>query len=88
MIPKQESFNLLDGTTIPWLAWGSGTGQSVKKALECGKLALTSGIRHLDTAQIYGTESQTGEVIRESEVPREEVYVTSKSQYEPRENTV
>ena len=74
-------FTLHDGTSIPWLAWGNGTGQAKKDAIESGKVALDTGIRHIDTAQLYENEEQTGVAISQSGVSREEVYVTSKSEY-------
>jgi diketogulonate reductase-like aldo/keto reductase len=77
-IQSATAFPLLDGTTIPWLAWGNGTGNAKKTAIESGALALQAGIRHIDTAQIYENEAETGEAIRASAVPREAVYVTSK----------
>ena len=40
--------------------------------------ALKSGYRHLDTAHDYGTEGVVGEAVRESGVPREDVFVTTK----------
>lgn len=72
------SFDLLDGTSIPWLGLGNGTGRPRKHALEAGTLALQAGIRHIDTAQIYRTEEETGIIVREGGVPRDEIYVTSK----------
>ncbi|KAF9477115.1 conjugated polyketone reductase C1 [Pholiota conissans] len=78
------SFPLLDGTRIPWLGWGNGTGDASKTAIESGKLALENGIHHLDTAQNYNNEQETGEAIRQSSIPREEVYVTSKLSGLPR----
>lgn len=77
-IPSAPSFPLLDGTTIPWLAWGNGSGNARKTAVASGTLALQSGIRHIDTAQLYKNEKETGEAIRQASVPREDVYVTSK----------
>jgi len=77
-IQSAPSFTLLDGTTIPWIAWGNGTGLSNKSAVECGQLALESGIRHIDTAQLYHTEKETGEAIAKSSLNRDDVYVTSK----------
>ncbi|PPR02557.1 hypothetical protein CVT26_012025 [Gymnopilus dilepis] len=77
-IQSIPSFKLLDGTTIPWIAWGNGTGLTNKDAAEYGHLALESGIRHIDTAQLYKTEKQTGEAISRSSLKREDVYVTSK----------
>jgi diketogulonate reductase-like aldo/keto reductase len=41
-------------------------------------LALRIGCRHVDTARIYGNESDVGEVVRESGVHREELFVTTK----------
>ncbi|KAF6751451.1 conjugated polyketone reductase C1 [Ephemerocybe angulata] len=72
------SFKLNDGTSIPWVAWGNGTGQAKKDAIESGKLALAAGLRHIDTAQIYNNEEETGIAVSQSKVPRSEVYVTSK----------
>ncbi|KDR69736.1 hypothetical protein GALMADRAFT_77100 [Galerina marginata CBS 339.88] len=77
-IQSAPSFTLLDGTTIPWIAWGNGTGLEDKNAVDCGQLALDSGIRHIDTAQLYKTEKETGEAIAKSSLNRDDVYVTSK----------
>lgn len=40
--------------------------------------ALKAGYRHIDTAQVYGNETEVGEAIKKSGLPREEVFVTSK----------
>ncbi|KAF8908092.1 reductase AKOR2 [Gymnopilus junonius] len=40
--------------------------------------ALKNGYRHIDTAWIYHTEKAVGEAIRESGIPREEIFVTTK----------
>lgn len=40
--------------------------------------ALESGYRHLDTAQAYGNERSVGRALRNSGLPREEVFVTTK----------
>lgn len=42
------------------------------------KAALTSGFRKFDTASIYGNEEEVGQAIRESDVPREEIFVATK----------
>ena len=70
--------HLLDGTQIPWLGWGNGTGQAKTNALRAGKIAIDVGIRHIDTAQIYETEEATGHVVSEASLKRDEIYVTSK----------
>lgn len=40
--------------------------------------ALEAGYRHLDTARFYKNESEVGRAVRDSKVPREEIFVTSK----------
>jgi glycerol 2-dehydrogenase (NADP+) len=37
-----------------------------------------AGYRHIDTAWIYGTEKAVGDAIKESGIPREDIWVTSK----------
>merc|ERR1712093_66555 len=73
-----STIKLNDGAAIPWLAWGNGTGNAKKQALDAGKQALQAGIDHIDTAQIYTTEPETLQAIQETKTPREKVWVTSK----------
>ncbi len=40
--------------------------------------ALELGYRHIDTAQAYGNEESVGRALRDSGVPREEVFITTK----------
>jgi diketogulonate reductase-like aldo/keto reductase len=40
--------------------------------------ALELGYRHIDTAQAYGNEESVGQALRESGLPREEVFITTK----------
>jgi len=65
------------GASIPHV--GLGTWQSkpdvVKHAV---KVALQSGYRHIDCAWIYGNEKEVGEAIRESNIPRSELFITTK----------
>lgn len=39
---------------------------------------MQAGYRHIDTARIYGTEPAIGKAIRESKIPREELFITTK----------
>jgi glycerol 2-dehydrogenase (NADP+) len=41
-----------------------------------------NGYRHFDTAHGYGTEHVVGNAIRESGIPRKEVFVTTKLPYD------
>ena len=40
--------------------------------------ALELGYRHIDTAQAYGNEASVGKALRDSGVPRDEVFITTK----------
>lgn len=42
------------------------------------KEAIKAGYRHIDTAEGYGTEAELGQAIKESNVPREELYIATK----------
>jgi diketogulonate reductase-like aldo/keto reductase len=52
-----------------------------EKALAGGAFALKSGIHHIDTAQIYGTEKEAGEAIKKAGLKREDVYITTKREH-------
>jgi diketogulonate reductase-like aldo/keto reductase len=69
---------LADGTTIP--AIGLGVWQ-VPDGPECEnavRWALEAGYRHIDTAQAYGNEESVGRAVRDSGIPREEIFITTK----------
>ena len=69
---------LADGNEIPLL--GLGVWQ-VPDGAECEhavRWALELGYRHIDTAQAYGNEESVGRALRDSGVPREEVFITTK----------
>jgi 2,5-diketo-D-gluconate reductase A len=48
------------------------------KACEAVLTALQAGYRHVDTATMYANEAEVGKGIRESGVPRQEVFLTTK----------
>jgi diketogulonate reductase-like aldo/keto reductase len=73
---------LSDGAAMPVL--GLGVWQA-KDGAECERAvrwALELGYRHIDTAQNYGNEESVGRAIRDSGVPREELFITTK--FDPR----
>lgn len=72
------SFKLLDGSNIPWIGWGNGSGRAREKPVEAGTTALAAGFRHIDTAQGYNNEPETNETLKKGGVAREEVWLTSK----------
>ena len=53
--------------------------------------ALSSGVRLIDTAYMYGNEEEIGRAIRDSNVPREEIFVITKiypSQFDDPESAI
>jgi 2,5-diketo-D-gluconate reductase A len=71
------SISLNDGNTIPQLGFGVFQIEPAD-TVEAVTLALETGYRHIDTAQMYGNEKEVGEAIRASGLDRAEVFVTSK----------
>ncbi|RJE24266.1 Aldo/keto reductase family [Aspergillus sclerotialis] len=73
----KKTFTLNTGAKIP--AIGLGTWQSgPNEVREAVKNALLAGYRHIDTALAYGNEAEVGDGIRDSGVPRSEIWVTTK----------
>jgi diketogulonate reductase-like aldo/keto reductase len=73
-----STVKLRGGVDIPVLGLGvfqAPAGEETKRAV---RWALEAGYRHVDTARIYGNEADVGAAIRESGVPRDEVFVTTK----------
>lgn len=54
------------------------TYRSCVQVEEAVKAALKDGYRHIDTAAAYGNEKEVGQAIKESGVPREELWITTK----------
>ncbi len=73
----QDSLVLNNGVRIPCL--GYGTWQTPEGVAKEGTLAaLRAGYRLIDSASGYGTEADVGSAVRESGIPREEIFVTTK----------
>lgn len=79
MQTKREipTVKLNNGVNMPQLGVGTWTlkGDTAKENV---REALKAGFRLVDCAQGYGNEHEVGEGIRESGVPREEIFVTTK----------
>ncbi|CAR23718.1 KLTH0E15532p [Lachancea thermotolerans CBS 6340] len=68
---------LRTGATIPLL--GFGTWRSTEEdGYNAVLTALKVGYRHIDTAAVYGNEAAVGRAIRDSGVPRDQLFVTTK----------
>jgi diketogulonate reductase-like aldo/keto reductase len=69
---------LADGNEIPLLGLGVWQVPDGPVCEEAVRAALELGYRHIDTAQAYGNERSVGQALRDSGVPREEVFLTTK----------
>ncbi|MAZ15064.1 MAG: 2,5-didehydrogluconate reductase [Ahrensia sp.] len=65
------------GITMP--ALGLGTFELTgAEGVASIRSAIEYGYRHIDTAIRYGNEAEVGQAIRESGIPRDEIFVTTK----------
>lgn len=73
-----ELVKLNDGNVIPAVGFGvfliPNDGSTYKAVSE----ALKAGYRHIDTAAAYFNEAEVGQAVRDSGIPREEIFITSK----------
>ncbi|PCN42506.1 aldo/keto reductase [Brevibacillus laterosporus] len=73
-----DGATLTNGVVKPWLGLGvykAEDGAEVEKAIH---MALEAGYRSIDTAAIYENEAGVGKAIRDSKIPRDEIFVTTK----------
>lgn len=74
---RQPTVALAPAMAMPMVGFGTWqlTGTRCYHAV---RYALEVGYRHLDTATIYGNEREVGRAVRDSGVPREEIFITTK----------
>jgi diketogulonate reductase-like aldo/keto reductase len=73
-----ETLELSDGNRIPLLGLGVWQVPNGPECVNAVRSALEAGYRHIDTAQAYGNEEAVGQGLRESAVPRDELFITTK----------
>lgn len=71
------TLTLNNGVEIPQLGFGVFQIKP-EDTVKATTSALEIGYRHIDTAQMYGNEREVGLAVRESGIPRADVFVTSK----------
>ena len=69
---------LADGNRLPTLGLGVWQVPDGPQTVNAVRWALELGYRHIDTAQAYGNEASVGRALRDSGVPRDEVFLTTK----------
>lgn len=73
-----EMITLNDGNKIPAVGFGVFLVPNDGPAYEAVSQALKAGYRHIDTAAAYFNESDVGKAMKDSGIPREEIFITSK----------
>ncbi|KAB8137569.1 aldo/keto reductase [Gracilibacillus oryzae] len=74
----QATTTLHNGVKMPWFGLGVFQVDDGEEVINSVKWALEHGYKSIDTAAIYKNEEGVGQAIKESGVPREELFITSK----------
>ncbi|MDR2103279.1 MAG: aldo/keto reductase [Treponema sp.] len=75
-----DSFVLNNGVKIPCVGFGTWQTPDGDLAVSSVLEAIAAGYRHIDTAAAYGNEESVGRAVKQSGVPRSELFITSKLQ--------
>ncbi|WP_129731688.1 aldo/keto reductase [Ectobacillus funiculus] len=74
----QDATTLHNGVAMPWFGLGVFKVEDGSEVIEAVKTAIQNGYRSIDTAALYGNEEGVGQAIKESGVPRQELFITTK----------
>ncbi len=74
----KDFYVLSNGVKIPKIGFGTWQIPNGEVAYDSVMFALKHGYRHIDTAAAYRNEQSVGKAIRDSGIPRAEVFVTTK----------
>nr|WP_293303619.1 aldo/keto reductase [Allomuricauda sp.] len=74
----QGTFALHNGVQMPYFGLGVYLSKDGTEVINAVRVALDHGYRHIDTAAIYDNEEGVGIGIKESRVPRRDIFLVSK----------
>lgn len=74
----RSTLRLNNGVEIPRFGLGVFRAPRGEETRQAVSDALALGYRHIDTARIYGNERDVGTGVRDSRIPRQEIFVTTK----------
>ncbi|MBR7554886.1 aldo/keto reductase [Allobacillus sp. GCM10007491] len=74
----QDNVTLNNGVKMPGFGLGVYKVEDGDTVIHAVSSALNNGYRHIDTATIYDNEKGVGQAVKESGIPREEIFITSK----------
>lgn len=75
---KNSVYTLSNGHKIPVVGFGTWQARDGSEAYLSVLEALKAGYLHIDTAAIYGNEESVGRAIKDSKIPREKLFITTK----------
>lgn len=75
---KEQNFLLRNGVEIPVIGFGTWQIPNGEVCYNAVTEALKAGYCHIDTAMAYGNERSVGEAIKDFNIPREEIFITTK----------
>ena len=73
-----ENIKLNNGILMPGIGFGTWKIKDYNQVIDVVKKAIEVGYRHIDTASVYGNEEAIGIALKESCIPREDIFVTTK----------
>ena len=74
----QDTTTLNNGVKMPWFGLGVYKVNDGDEVINAVKTAIETGYRSIDTAAFYQNEQGVGIAVKESGVPREELFITTK----------
>ncbi|GGI13667.1 aldo/keto reductase [Gottfriedia solisilvae] len=74
----KDTSKLYNGVEMPWIGLGVFKVNDGEEVVQSVKAALRNGYKSIDTAAIYGNEEGVGQAIKDSNIPREELFITTK----------
>ena len=73
-----KTYQMNNGLTIPAIGFGTYLSKDGEEVYQAVLSALEAGYRHIDTAAYYGNEASIGRAVKDSGIPREELFITTK----------
>jgi diketogulonate reductase-like aldo/keto reductase len=73
-----STYTLNNGVGIPMVGLGVFRSTPGKETERAVRWALELGYRHVDTAALYGNERDVGRAVKDSGIPRDRIFVTTK----------
>jgi len=74
----KDCTTLNNGVKMPWLGLGVWKVTNPDELDFAVKTAIEAGYASIDTAAVYGNEEGVGKAVRESGIPREQIFITTK----------